>query len=43
VAPTAPAISNALFNLSGVRIYDLPLTPEKVYWVLKKRKGTATR
>jgi CO/xanthine dehydrogenase Mo-binding subunit len=38
VAPTAPAISNALFHLTGVRIHDLPLTPEKVYWALKKRK-----
>jgi CO/xanthine dehydrogenase Mo-binding subunit len=43
VAPTAPAISNALFQLTGVRMYDLPLTPEKVYWALKKRKGTTTR
>jgi len=39
LGPTAPAIANALFNVSGVRIYDLPLTPEKVYWALKK-KGT---
>jgi CO/xanthine dehydrogenase Mo-binding subunit len=43
LGPTAPAIANALFNLSGVRIYDLPLTPEKVYWALKKKKGTAAR
>ena len=43
VAPTAPAISNALFHLTGVRICDLPLTPEKVYWALKKRRGAATR
>ena len=43
VAPTAPAISNALFRLTGVRICDLPLTPEKVYWALKKRKGPVNR
>ena len=43
VAPTAPAISNALFQLTGVRMVDLPLTPEKVYWALKNRKGTTTR
>ena len=41
LGPTAPAIANALFNLLGVRVYDLPLTPEKVYWALKKKKGTA--
>jgi len=40
LGPTAPAIANALFNVSGVRIYDLPLTPEKVYWALKKKKET---
>ncbi|MFQ5852730.1 MAG: xanthine dehydrogenase family protein molybdopterin-binding subunit [Candidatus Binatia bacterium] len=35
VAPTPPCIANALFNATGVRIRDLPLTPEKVYWALK--------
>jgi CO/xanthine dehydrogenase Mo-binding subunit len=28
--PVAPAIANAIFNAVGVRIYDLPITPEKV-------------
>jgi CO/xanthine dehydrogenase Mo-binding subunit len=40
VATVAPAISNALFNATGVRLFDLPLTPEKVYWALKKRNET---
>lgn len=28
--PTAAAIANAVYNAIGVRIYDLPLTPERV-------------
>ncbi len=28
--PTAPAIANAIFNACGVRIRDLPMTPEKI-------------
>ena len=28
--PVAPAIANAIFDAVGVRIYDLPITPEKV-------------
>jgi CO/xanthine dehydrogenase Mo-binding subunit len=28
--PVAPAIANALYDAIGVRIYDLPITPEKV-------------
>ncbi|MFN3983284.1 MAG: hypothetical protein ACK4SA_23140, partial [Caldilinea sp.] len=27
----APAIANAVYDAVGVRIYDLPLTPEKVW------------
>ncbi len=30
LVPTAPAIANAVFDAIGVRIYDLPITPEKV-------------
>ncbi len=29
--PTAPAIANAIQDAVGVRLYDLPLTSEKVY------------
>ncbi len=29
--PTAPAITNAVYNAIGVRVKDLPITPEKLY------------
>jgi len=32
--PTAPAIANAIEDACGVRIRDLPITPEKMYWAL---------
>lgn len=30
IAPVAPAIANAIYRACGVRIYELPITPEKV-------------
>ncbi len=36
-APTAPAIANAIFDAVGVRIKDLPLTPEKILLALKAK------
>ena len=30
LVPTAPAIANAVFNAIGVRVQDLPITPEKI-------------
>jgi carbon-monoxide dehydrogenase large subunit len=38
-APTAPAIANAIFDAVGVRIRDLPITPEKVLAALKTKNG----
>jgi carbon-monoxide dehydrogenase large subunit len=35
--PTAPAVANAIFHATGVRIKELPITPEKLYWALKSR------
>jgi len=30
LVPTAPAIGNAIYDACGARIYDLPITPDKV-------------
>jgi xanthine dehydrogenase molybdenum-binding subunit len=35
--PTAPAIANAIYDAVGVRIKDLPITPEKVLAALKEK------
>jgi xanthine dehydrogenase molybdenum-binding subunit len=37
LVPTAPAIANAIYDAVGVRIFDLPITPEKILAALKKR------
>ena len=34
-----PAIVNAIYNAVGVRIMELPVTPEKVLRALEKKKG----
>ena len=38
LVPTAPAIGNAVYDAVGVRIRDLPITPEKVLAALKAKK-----
>jgi xanthine dehydrogenase molybdenum-binding subunit len=35
LVPTAPAIANAIYDAVGIRIRDLPITPEKVLSALK--------
>jgi aldehyde oxidoreductase len=30
LVPTHPAIINAIYNAVGIRIYDMPATPEKI-------------
>jgi xanthine dehydrogenase molybdenum-binding subunit len=40
LVPTAPAIANAIYDAVGVRIRDLPITPEKILKELKKLKKT---
>lgn len=37
----APAIANAVYDAIGVRIFDLPLTPEKIVKALKERSQRA--
>ena len=35
---TAPAIANAVYNAIGVRIKDLPISPDKVLRELKQKQ-----
>jgi xanthine dehydrogenase molybdenum-binding subunit len=37
--PVAPAIANAIYDAVGVRIRDLPITPEKIFKALHKPKS----
>jgi CO/xanthine dehydrogenase Mo-binding subunit len=39
VCSIAPAIANAVNDAVGVRLYDLPLTPEKIVRALKEKKS----
>ncbi len=40
--PVLPAVANAVFNAVGVRIDDLPITPEKILRALKARGSAST-
>jgi CO/xanthine dehydrogenase Mo-binding subunit len=37
LVPVSPAIGNALTRLTGVRLHELPLTPERVWRALRAR------
>jgi CO/xanthine dehydrogenase Mo-binding subunit len=37
--PTAAAVANAVYDAVGVRVRDLPLTPERVYWALMEKEN----
>ena len=37
--PTIPAIANAIYDAIGVRIKDLPITPEKILKALEEKGG----
>ena len=39
VCSVAPAIANAVYDAIGVRIYDLPITPEKVLKAIQEKKN----
>ncbi len=39
--PTAPAIANAIYDAIGVRVKDLPITPEKIIRALREKEGRA--
>ena len=42
LVPTAPAIANAIYDAVGVRIYDLPITPEKVLRALAEKAASSS-
>ncbi|MBC7292857.1 MAG: xanthine dehydrogenase family protein molybdopterin-binding subunit, partial [Thermoleophilia bacterium] len=35
LVPTAAAIANAIYDATGIRFYELPMTPEKVLKALR--------
>ncbi len=37
--PTTPAVANAIYNATGIRIKDLPITSEKILQRLKRKRG----
>ncbi len=39
VVPTAPAIANAIYDAIGVRIKELPITPDKIIKALKAKQN----
>jgi CO/xanthine dehydrogenase Mo-binding subunit len=39
MAPVAPAVANAVYRACGVRVHELPITPEKVLRGLRARTG----
>ena len=39
LVPTAPAIANAIYDAIGVRIKELPITPERVLDAIKAKEG----
>jgi nicotinate dehydrogenase medium molybdopterin subunit len=41
--PTPAAISNAIFAAVGVRINDLPVTPDKVLAALRQKEQAGSR
>jgi CO/xanthine dehydrogenase Mo-binding subunit len=41
LVPTAPAIANAIYDAIGVRITELPITPERVLDAIKTQEGDA--
>lgn len=36
IVPPAAAIANAIYRATGVRMHELPMSPERVFWALKK-------
>ncbi len=41
IIPSVGALANAVFNAIGVRVHDLPVTPDKILMALTNRRTTA--
>ena len=39
IVPPPAAIANAIYRATGVRLYNLPMTPESVFWAMKGKKS----
>jgi CO/xanthine dehydrogenase Mo-binding subunit len=39
IMPTIPAVLNAVYDATGVRFHELPLTPQRVYEALQQKKA----
>jgi CO/xanthine dehydrogenase Mo-binding subunit len=39
--PTAPAIANAIYNAIGVRVKELPISPERILDAFREKEGIA--
>jgi CO/xanthine dehydrogenase Mo-binding subunit len=37
MCPTAPAIANAIYHATGVRLIHLPMTPERILKAIKNK------
>jgi CO/xanthine dehydrogenase Mo-binding subunit len=38
----APAVFNAIYDAVGVRLFDMPATPQKVLWALREKTAGAS-
>jgi len=39
IMPTIPAVLNAIYDATGVRIFELPLTPQRVYEAIHRHRA----
>jgi CO/xanthine dehydrogenase Mo-binding subunit len=42
LAPIIPAIGNALYDAVGIRLFEVPMTPEKILKAIEKKASAAT-
>jgi CO/xanthine dehydrogenase Mo-binding subunit len=38
IVPTLAAIANAIHSAAGVRLKELPMTPEAIFWALREQE-----